>query len=116
MAVTHKAMAPNVFRLVEEYELVWNGLYEGRTGCGGHTVPDPAKGYDPDTYGNADWNVRLIDHKAKPAIWGYGGAPTVAGAVAKAIAFIEREREKRKQVSERVVIDRKLLRSLGVQI
>lgn len=116
MGVTHTQLKEKVFALVASYDLVWNGLYQGRTGCGGHTIPDPAKGYDPETYGNADWNVRLVDGNAKPAIWGYGGAPTVAEAVVKAIAFIEREREKRKQVSERVVIDRKLLRSLGVRI
>lgn len=112
MAVTKKALRNGVFALVEEYKLVWHGLYQGRTNVGGHT--DPANGYSPTAYGAADWNVRLIDVKAKPPIHGYGGGESVADAVCQAIAQIERERAARKVAVESVVVDYKMLRRMGV--
>lgn len=113
MSVTHTALREHVFKLVEQYKLVWHGLYQGRTNAGGHTIP---ANYDPDIYGAADWNVRLVDIQTSPHTYGYGGGTSVALAVARAIAEIELKRKKAKEVKETVVLDRKLLRSLGVQI
>lgn len=85
-----------LFERVAAANCTWHGLYQGRTEAGGHT--NPAKGYDPNVYGAADWNVRLrLMGEPNDGYYGYGGGPTLEAAVNQALEDVERNRAYRRR-------------------